>query len=214
MKLLAQFYLLCAYVFVRSEWFELRILLRALGKRCLPTGRLSVAEQLLISGEDHRFFSHLGIDFIAVLRACYQRIFFGKREGASTIEMQIVRVITGRYERTFRRKLREMALATLIGTELKKEQLPAIYLRIGYFGWRLHGFATSTKRLGVRARGISRLDAARIVARLKYPQPRRMTLRRQQQIEMRARHLCRLIDRHRREQRYGQWVTEFSNAAV
>src|SRR5690348_10551479 len=69
-----------------------------------------IVQALLISGEDHRFFGHCGIDPIAVCRAIWRGVVLGHREGASTIEMQLVRVVTGRFERTLTRKLREAAL--------------------------------------------------------------------------------------------------------
>jgi penicillin-binding protein 1A len=50
----------------------------------------------LISGEDHRFYNHIGFDPIAILRAIYKRIDAGKIEGASTIEQQYVRTCTER----------------------------------------------------------------------------------------------------------------------
>ena len=126
----------------RSEWLQLRDRLAEAYKShnddC--TGCPSIfAQELLISGEDHRFFGHGGIDLIAVGRAVWRGVVYRRREGASTIEMQVVRVVSGRYERTLRRKVWEMALATLVTREIPKKALPAMYLRLGYFGWRMNG---------------------------------------------------------------------------
>src|SRR5262245_21594087 len=57
-----------------------------------------IAQRLLVSGEDHRHVLHPGVDPIAICRATWRCIYRGKREGASTIEQQVVRVISGRYE--------------------------------------------------------------------------------------------------------------------
>ncbi|MAA66350.1 MAG: hypothetical protein CL581_16460 [Alteromonadaceae bacterium] len=62
--------------------------------------------QALVVAEDHRNQLHYGIDPIAILSAFAGRVFKGKKRGASTIEQQFVRVITQRYERTVRRKIR------------------------------------------------------------------------------------------------------------
>lgn len=51
-------------------------------------------QRILISGEDHRYFYHSGFDVIAICRAIWRRVAWGVHEGASTIEQQIVRVLT------------------------------------------------------------------------------------------------------------------------
>ena len=73
---------------------------------------LDTLSKLLISGEDHRFFYHLGFDIIAIARAVRNRLLYGRIEGASTIEQQLVRVLTNEYQRTFSRKIKEILLAT------------------------------------------------------------------------------------------------------
>ena len=126
-----------ALIFLRRDWF---LLLNKLLKlynthRFESHNRPSwLVQALLISAEDHRFFSHAGIDFVAVCRALYRGIILGRKEGASTIEMQLVRVLTGRYERTLSRKLREAALATLLARAVPKSDLPALYIQVAYFG--------------------------------------------------------------------------------
>ncbi len=190
---------------LRSEWFDLRERLARVYKlhkddyaRC-PS---FLAQQLLISGEDHRFFSHGGIDLIAVCRAVWRSVVSRRPEGASTIEMQVVRVVSGRYERTLARKVREMALATLVTQAIPKEALPAIYLRLGYFGWRMNGFSEACRRIGHCPESLTPTDTARLVAQLKYPHPREISVHRREQIDIRAQHLLRLHARHRFDRTY------------
>ncbi len=45
----------------------------------------------LVLGEDHRYFKHIEFDIIGICRAIYRDLLCGKREGASTIEQQLVR---------------------------------------------------------------------------------------------------------------------------
>jgi len=156
-----------------------------------------LAQQLLISGEDHRFFDHGGIDPIAICRAIWRCLALRRLEGASTIEMQLIRVLSGRYERSISRKIREMGLATLVSEAVPKEALPAIYLRIGYFGWRMTGIRAVCRRTRLNPHSLSPFEAAKLVAQLKYPQPKVISTRRRQQIDTRARHLLRLHARHR-----------------
>jgi penicillin-binding protein 1A len=217
MKRFARIVAVLALWFLRHEWFELRVRLAQVYRLhkddCLACPPV-FAQQLLISGEDHRFFSHGGIDLIAVCRAAWRGAVLRRREGASTIEMQLIRVVSCRYERTLRRKIREMALATLVTREIPKEALPAIYLRLGYFGWRMNGLAAACRRLHYSPHSLTPVATARLVARLKYPQPRETSPRRCEQIEVRARHLLRLYTRHQQDQTYFGLVTRSAYATA
>lgn len=205
MRALSQILSFLALWLLRREWLDLRSRLRKVYRSHVETaysGPTALAQQLLISGEDHRFFSHGGIDPIAVCRAIWRGIVLHHPEGASTIEMQVVRVVSGRYERTLRRKIREMGLATLVAHEIPKEALPAVYLRIGYFGWRMNGFEAVCRRLGVRAEALTPAETARLVARLKYPQPQVTRPERWDQINVRAQHLLWLHSQHKCDHTY------------
>ncbi len=155
-----------------------------------------VAQQLLVSGEDHRHAWHPGFDVIAICRALWRRLAYGSREGASTIEQQIVRTITGRYERTLRRKLKEILLATLVGGSFRKNLLPAVYLSIAYYGWRMNGYRQACQRLRLRPGSLALDEAAALVARLKYPEPRTAPITRTFQIHRRSKHLLGLYRHH------------------
>lgn len=154
------------------------------------------AQQLLISGEDHRHGHHPGYDLIAILRAIWKRLVGKSREGASTIEQQLVRVLTRHFERRIRRKLREIALASLVAENYPKHLLPRMYLRIGYYGAHMNGYAQACKRLKLDPVSLSLEDAAMLVARLKYPQPHVLPEGRRRQIQIRARHLISLRTHH------------------
>jgi membrane carboxypeptidase/penicillin-binding protein len=202
---------------MRRDWFELRERLARTYKSYKDdyAGCPSLlAQQLLISGEDHRFFGHSGIDLIAVCRALWRGVVFRLPEGASTIEMQVVRVVTGRYERTLARKVREMGLATLVTRAIPKEALPGIYLRLGYFGWRMNGFSAACRRISRCPESLTPTDTARLVARLKYPQPREISAHRRTQIDIRARHLLRLHARHRLDHTYLGLVRNTAYATI
>lgn len=174
-----------------------------------------LAQELLVSGEDHRHGSHKGYDPIAIARACWRRLGRGSREGASTIEQQVVRVITGRYERTVVRKLREIGLAILVTNNYPKDLLPAVYLSIGYYGWRMNGYHAACKRLGYIATSLSITEAANLVARLKYPHPREMSQAKFSQIERRVRHLKWLYQKHSQNGTYSHLhVSTFRNSSA
>ena len=188
-----------ARLLLRKEWSSLKKSLDLEYRHYLTDDDNSVSPFLsraLISGEDHRYFGHNGIDLIAICRALWRRLAWGVCEGASTIEMQTVRVLTGRYERTLGRKLREMLLATLVTHVIPKEELPAVYLRIAYFGWRMNGLNQACRRLDLNSSFLTLYEAAALIARLKYPEPRQVPLPRRTQISLRVQHLIKLYQRH------------------
>jgi len=188
-----------AKTFLRSEWAVLRsqIIRR---QRILTDGSNPVAPlvvgRLLVSGEDHRHGRHCGFDLYAICRAIWRRVASGRREGASTIEQQIVRVLTNRFEPTIGRKVREILLAALLSEAVSKRDMPILYLSVGYFGWRMNGFTQACRRLGIHPDTISLDEAAGLVARLKYPEPRVSPPSRLAQIKRRREHLKRLYERH------------------
>jgi len=211
MKLLSRMISLIALCFLFAEWRELRIKLAWVYRSHLKAAGNKpplLAQQLLISGEDHRFFRHGGIDPIAICRAIWRGIILRKIEGASTIEMQVVRVVSGRFERTLRRKIHEITLATLVTREIPKKVLPAIYLEIGYFGWRMNGFEAACRRLGAVSDELTNDATAQIVARLKYPQPRIMGSERWHRIYSRGRHLLWLHSAHKHKRIYKNLMME------
>lgn len=203
-NLLAAMFRWVAYVFLRNEWHTVKRKIRCV--HCLleqnPNARAPlIAQQLLISGEDHRFFSHPGFDLIAIGRAIWKRLRRRGIEGASTIEQQLVRVLTQRFERTVTRKVREILLSSLVASEFKKEILPSIYLHLGYYGWNLHGFENASRKLD-KPEASTLVNTASIVARLKYPEPRHYSITRQEKIGVRTQHLIRLHNVHLRDGTY------------
>lgn len=200
-----------------AEWEDLRAKLLRLDS-ILAGGRgvrvPIVVQKLLISAEDHRHAWHKGFDTRAICRAIWRRIIDGRREGASTIEQQIVRILTNRFELTLRRKLREILLATLISDVVPKPAMPQLYISIGYFGWRMNGFAQACRRLRLNSSAMSLDDAAALVARLKYPEPRLLRIRRLAQIHRRRDHLKQLYRRHLTDGTYSYLEVSDTNEAL
>ncbi len=198
MRILSQIFSFFALLLLRDEWNEFKKMLIYSYSAYEKSNYIPplLAQKLLISGEDHRFFQHGGVDLIAICRVVWRRVISGKHEGASTIEMQIVRIISGRFELTLRRKVREMALATLLTRVIPKDRLPAFYLHIGYYGWHMNGFKDACKYLRLNLDSLSHIEASRLVARLKYPQPHYVTLSRLNQIIGRGEYLSCLYLKH------------------
>lgn len=93
-----------------------------------------VAEAFM-AAEDVRFRRHPGVDPIGMVRALFSNIRAGGiREGGSTIDQQIIKARYLTQERTWRRKLPEIALAVLLDWRLSKNDILEIYLNEVYLG--------------------------------------------------------------------------------
>lgn len=173
-----------------------------------------LAQMLLVSGEDRRHGRHPGFDMHAIGRALWRRVVHGRREGASTIEQQVVRVLTCRFERSLGRKMREILLASLVAEVYPKSLLPSLYLRIGYYGWRMTGFEEACRRLRLCPTSMSLGEAAALVARLKYPEPRIPPGFRIDQIRRRRDYLTRLHFAHLKDGTYEHLHPRRASAAL
>lgn len=142
--------------------------------------------KLLIAGEDHRFMYHRGVDIIALCRAVWRTFFCRRREGGSTIAMQLVRVLTGKYEVTFTRKTLEIYLALRMTKYLPKEKIITLYLSVAYFGWNMNGIKQAIEELKYDPHNLSLREAASLIARLKYPEPKSFSKRREKLINVRT----------------------------
>ncbi len=102
------------------------------------------AIQAILATEDDRFFEHPGIDYQGLVRAGLELLKTGeKRQGGSTITMQVARNFFLSREKTYLRKVREIFLALKIEHSLSKEQILELYLNKIYFGQRAYGIAAA-----------------------------------------------------------------------
>ena len=100
----------------------------------------------ILAAEDERFYQHTGVDYVGVLRAAYSNLLTGgRRQGASTITMQVARNVFLSSEKTLTRKVYEALLAFKIEASLSKEQIFEIYINQIYLGQRAYGFASAAQ---------------------------------------------------------------------
>lgn len=96
--------------------------------------------------EDRRFYSHPGVDPLAVGRAILQNLVAGDRvSGASTIAMQTARLLDPG-DRTYLRKLREAWRALVLTVRFGRQEVLATYLRLVPYGTRVRGIAYAARR--------------------------------------------------------------------
>ena len=138
----------------------------------IPYGEIpGVMKQAMVSVEDRRFRSHIGVDPIGIARSVMVRVRTGQwREGASTITQQLARNIFLNNNRTFGRKLREAVLALALESQLSKDQILELYLNKVYFGGGAYGIdAASRKFFSHPATQLSLPEAAIIAGLVKAP---------------------------------------------
>jgi len=156
--------------------------------------------ECLIAAEDKRFYRHRGIDFYSLARAVYRRATAGERiGGVSTLEQQFVRVLTGRREYSLGRKARELILSTTVESVVPKADIPRLYMVVAYFGWSMNGIHQACRRQGWRLDELSLVQAASLVARLKYPEPEKPSLEQMIKINGRQEYILRELNNRGRE---------------
>ncbi len=99
----------------------------------------------LLAIEDKRFYKHAGVDARALLRALSNNLFQGRREGASTIPMQVAR-LRHPSPRTLGNKLLEIAEAFVLIKRYGHEAVFRHYMKIVPLGNQIHGFAYAARR--------------------------------------------------------------------
>jgi membrane peptidoglycan carboxypeptidase len=187
----------------KYEWNQL---IKSIDQIRLESGGTEFSENLLdllVAGEDHRFWLHFGVDPIGLVRAFWKTTFCNRREGGSTIAMQLVRTITKRYEISSQRKLKEIYLATRITLALERKEILQLYLNIAYFGWNMHGLVQTCKVLDLDKSALTNYEAASIVARLKYPEPRFNKNMKLKAINLRANHIINRFNQFNSKGYYG-----------
>jgi penicillin-binding protein 1A len=103
-------------------------------------------KQAFIASEDDRFYEHPGVDWMSMTRAAIELVQTGeKRQGGSTITMQVARNFYLSPEKTYERKLKEIVLAVKIEQELSKDAILELYLNKIFLGHRAYGVGAAAE---------------------------------------------------------------------
>ena len=106
----------------------------------------SYVKNAVLAAEDNGFYEHSGIEFSGIARAALSNILTGRKgQGGSTITMQVARNFFLSSERTYTRKIYEIAMAYKIERNLTKDQILEVYLNQIYLGQRAYGFAAAAQ---------------------------------------------------------------------
>ncbi len=119
------------------------------GNKRIPVKIEQIPKQLInafLAAEDDSFFEHPGVDYKGLIRAGLQLAITGKKkQGGSTITMQVTRNFLLSSEKTFTRKLKEIILALKIEQEYSKDKILELYLNQIYMGHSAYGVVAAAQ---------------------------------------------------------------------
>jgi penicillin-binding protein 1A len=108
-----------------------------------------IVRQAFVSAEDQNFYTHPGIDPVAILRAgIFDLTHMGEGRrpiGASTITQQVAKNMLLGNQMTFDRKVKEAILAMRIEQSLTKDRILELYLNEIYLGMGSYGVAAAAQ---------------------------------------------------------------------
>lgn len=133
--------------------------------------------QAFLAIEDRRFYSHIGVDVLGLMRAMWVNYQAGHVvQGGSTITQQLAKNFLqsenmyGVNDRSLRRKIQEALLALWLEHKFTKDQILTIYVNRVYLGSGTFGLAAAAQHyFGKRAKDLNLYEAAVIAGLLKAP---------------------------------------------
>jgi penicillin-binding protein 1A len=126
-----------------------------------------VMKDAMVSVEDHRFYSHIGLDPLGLARAVFNAFSEDRQVSAtSTITQQLARNVFLNSNRTFGRKINEAILAMALEWNFSKEQILELYLNKVYFGGGAYGIDSASRRFFSHSARELTLEEAAIIAGL------------------------------------------------
>lgn len=101
----------------------------------------------LVATEDTDFWNHTGVSPRGLARAGVNFVtsFGRRREGASTLTMQLIRTVTSKRQIRLDRKLKEMILARKLEKAYSKKQIMEMYANEVYFGGGRYGIEAAAE---------------------------------------------------------------------
>lgn len=125
----------------------------------------------IIAAEDRRFFEHKGVDLQSMGRVLFTTVADRKiSQGGSTLTMQLVKLLYTSSEKTFQRKLHDIALAEALETKLSKQEILKLYLNYVYFGKGAYGMeAAANTYYGKSAAKLTIAEAATLARVVRDP---------------------------------------------
>ncbi len=131
--------------------------------------------QAVTSIEDRRFFAHGGVDYIRLAGALRDDLLAGrKREGGSTLTMQLARGFFLTPEKKFKRKIIEIAITFQLENRFNKQKIFELYanqINLGQQGsFAINGFGEASQAyFGKDVRQLSLAECALLAGMIQHP---------------------------------------------
>jgi monofunctional glycosyltransferase len=153
--------------FLKDNSYSIQLSQDWVSLKDLPKG----AEEVLISTEDKRFYSHKGYSPFDIHSVLLSNLIFNKKlRGASTITQQLARTLFLNREMSFRRKLHEIHIAVALERTMHKKEILEYYLNSVYWGKGFHGIYYASKfHYGKPANKLNLQEFTHLVNILKHP---------------------------------------------
>lgn len=121
----------------------------------------------VLSVEDQRFYEHRGVDALRIVGALQRNMREGRRaEGGSTITQQLARQTFLSRDKTYRRKAKEVIVASYLESYYSKDDILELYLNKVYFGDGLYGVEAASRGYFGKSSSDLTVDEAALLAGL------------------------------------------------
>ena len=104
-----------------------------------------VIKDATVVSEDRNFYTHGGLDFMAILRAGWEDLRGNKLQGGSTITQQFIKKSILSDERTITRKIKEAILALELERRYSKDEILNFYLNQIPYGANAYGIEAAAQ---------------------------------------------------------------------
>ena len=100
-------------------------------------------KKVLLGYEDRYFYNHFGVNLLSIVRAFYSNLTNSHKIGASTITMQVARMMHHK-KRTLTQKIVEIFQAIQLEMRYSKDEILTLYLNNAPYGGNVEGFASAS----------------------------------------------------------------------
>lgn len=119
----------------------------------------------ILAAEDHRFYTHKGVDVRAILRAFSRNLTDkGSLEGGSTISQQLAKLAFLESSRTYKRKVQDAVVAFMLERQYTKNEILEMYLNLATFGRGAYGPAAAARAFFGKSVADLTLDESAMIA--------------------------------------------------
>ena len=131
-------------------------------------------KSMIVVSEDHRFWSHRGVDFVALIGSMAHALTHGHGRGASTITMQLATLIDpnghAKARRSIFQKLHQVRAALALERNWSKREILEAYLNLVTFRGELQGIGAASRVMFAKSvHGIDVSEAAILASLIRAP---------------------------------------------